>query len=202
MGEGEELVYKPNIVLFYIDDMGWRDLNCYGSTFYETPNIDRLAKEGMSFTQAYATCPVCSPSRASVMTGKYPASVGVTDWIDWRLGDNESDIEHRGRLMDVPYLKHLPKNEKSIAAALRDGGYATWHVGKWHLGGRGSLPIDHGFDVNVGGSEFGCPMSGYFSPYHLPDLEDHHRRYNRHHLARICPYHPHRNHPRRRNYAV
>ncbi|MCL2741839.1 MAG: sulfatase [Oscillospiraceae bacterium] len=162
----------PNIVLIYCDDLGYMDLGCYGSSFYETPNIDALAARGVRFTQGYATCPVCSPSRASVMTGKYPASVGVTDFINWGLPAGEPDYQHRGRLMDVPYLRALPKGEVTVAGALRSGGYATWHVGKWHLGDVGSLPTDHGFDVNVGGGKFGGPWKGYFSPYRLNALED------------------------------
>ncbi len=121
----------PNILFILIDDMGWRDLACTGSHFYETPNIDRLAAQGMRFTQAYAACPVCSPTRASILTGKYPAELGLTNWID---GSGESH-PNRGRLIDVPYIDHLPLSEHTIAAALREGGYATWHVGKWHLGG-------------------------------------------------------------------
>ncbi len=159
---------SPNIVFILIDDLGWRDLSCYGSSFYETPNLDRLAGEGMRFTDAYAACPVCSPTRASIMTGKYPATVGITDWID------HAGHMHpcRGKLIDVPYLKQLPLSEKSLASALRDGGYQTWHVGKWHLGGRGFYPESHGFDVNVGGCEFGHPPQGYFSPWGIPGVSD------------------------------
>ncbi len=159
---------QPNIVFVLIDDLGWRDLTCYGSTFYETPNLDRLAAQGMRFTDAYAACPVCSPTRASLLTGKYPATVGVTDWIDW------SGRLHpcRGRLVDVPYVKQLPLAECSLGRALHEGGYQTWHVGKWHLGGPGFQPEDHGFDVNVGGGVLGCPIHGYFSPWSLPNLPD------------------------------
>ncbi len=159
----------PNIIFILIDDMGWRDLTCCGSTFYETPNIDRLAAEGMRFTDAYASCPVCSPTRASVMTGKYPASVGITDWID------SGSVIHpaRGRLVDVPYLKQLPLSEHTVAQALANGGYSTWHVGKWHLGGQGFGPLEHGFHVNVGGCEAGSPGGGgYFSPWSIPALKD------------------------------
>jgi arylsulfatase A-like enzyme len=159
---------KPNVVFFLIDDMGWTDLSCLGSAFYETPNLDRLARQGMRFTDGYAACPVCSPTRASILAGKYPANVGVTDWIDW--GGHLHPC--RGRLVDVPYLKHLPLTETSIASALRDGGYQTWHVGKWHLGGPDHYPEKHGFDVNVGGCEMGCPSRGknYFSPWDIPTL--------------------------------
>jgi arylsulfatase A-like enzyme len=159
---------KPNIIFILIDDMGWRDLSCYGSQFYETPNIDRLAAEGMSFSQAYAACPVCSPTRASLLTGKYPARLGVTDWIDWGFGIHPA----RGKLVDAPYVDHLPLDEKTIARALREGGYQTWHIGKWHLGGEAYYPEKHGFEVNIGGCKWGSPHNGYFSPWGIPGLTD------------------------------
>jgi len=160
---------KPNILFILIDDLGWKDLGCYGSDFYETPNLDRLAASGIQFSDAYAACPVCSPTRASVMTGKYPARVGITDWIDWAGAIHPA----RGRLVDVPYLKNLPQSEYSIARALADNGYATWHVGKWHLGGEGHMPQDHGFQVNIGGCHQGSPgKGGYFSPWTVPVLAD------------------------------
>lgn len=154
---------QPNIILILIDDMGWKDLGCYGSSFYETPNIDRLASEGMLFTDAYAACPVCSPTRASILSGKYPANLGVTDWI----GAHTS-----GRLIDAPYVDHLPLSEKSIASALSEGGYDTWHIGKWHLGTSAYYPENHGFDVNVGGCHWGNPKNGYFSPYGIDTMKD------------------------------
>ena len=147
---------RPNIIFILLDDFGWKDLGCYGSTFYQTPNLDRLCAEGMHFTDAYASCPVCSPTRASVLTGRYPARVGVTNFIDWSGRAHPS----RGRVVDVPYLKQLPQTEVSLARTLHDGGYATWHVGKWHLGGPGFYPHEHGFQVNVGGCEVGSPGSG------------------------------------------
>ena len=160
---------RPNIIFILIDDMGWKDLVCYGSSFYETPHIDRLAREGMRFTDAYAACPVCSPTRASILTGKYPATVGITDWIDAQSHIHPA----RGRVVDVPYLKNLPTSEHSLARALGEGGYQTWHVGKWHMGGEGHLPEDHGFEQNVGGAHQGSPGSGgYFSPWTIPPLED------------------------------
>lgn len=159
---------KPNIVLILIDDMGIRDLGCTGSSFYETPNIDRLAREGVQFTNAYASCPVCSPSRASIMSGKYPASVGVTDWIDLSGKYHPA----RGYLVDAPYIKHLPLTEKTVASSLKEHGYATWHVGKWHLGTEEYYPEHHGFDVNIGGCHMGHPYYGYFSPYQIENLTD------------------------------
>lgn len=159
---------RPNIILILTDDLGWRDLACYGSTFYETPHLDRLAAEGMTFTDAYAASPVCSPARASILTGKYPARVGVTDWIDW----NKNLHPCRGRLVDAPYVDHLPLTEKSLAAALREAGYQTWHVGKWHLGESPYQPENHGFEVNIGGCHWGSPRNGYFSPWGLPNLAE------------------------------
>jgi arylsulfatase A-like enzyme len=159
---------KPNILFILIDDLGWRDLGCYGSTFYETPNLDRLAAQSMRFNDAYAACPVCSPTRASILTGKYPATLGLTDWIDFRKRIHPA----RGKLIDVPYIDHLPLEETTIATALRARGYATWHVGKWHLGERDYYPDRHGFDVNIGGWEVGAPVNGYFSPWGFPILED------------------------------
>ncbi len=159
---------KSNILLILLDDLGWRDLTCYGSSFYETPVLDRLAKEGMRFTDAYAACPVCSPTRASLLSGKYPATVGVTDYIDW------SGRWHpcRGKLVDVPYIKHLPREEFNLARALGEAGYQTWHVGKWHLGGPDFHPDRQGFDINIGGYQAGLPEGGYFAPWKIPTLAD------------------------------
>lgn len=159
---------RPNIIFILMDDLGWTDLSCYASPFYETPNLDRLAGSGLRFTNGYAACPVCSPTRASILTGKYPARVGVTDWIDFRGRLHPCT----GKLIDAPYIHHLPRTETSIAAALQEGGYATWHVGKWHLGDAEFYPQTHGFDVNVGGNEYGAPINGYFSPWGLPGLAD------------------------------
>jgi len=154
---------RPNILFILLDDFGWRDLQCYGSTFYETPRLNQLAEEGMLFTDAYASCPVCSPSRASLLSGKYPARVGVTDWIG---------ADSKGKLLSAPYVHELPLEETSIATALREGGYRTWHVGKWHLGEREFYPDRHGFDVNIGGCHWGHPAYGYFSPYHIETLPE------------------------------
>jgi arylsulfatase A-like enzyme len=165
----EATMTRPNILFILADDLGWRDLSCYGSTFYETPHLDRLAQQGMRFTDAYAAAPVCSPTRASILTGLYPATVGITDWID--SGGRIHPC--RGRLTDAPYVKHLPSGINTLAQALAAAGYAAWHVGKWHLGGEGHLPEDHGFEINIGGCQIGSPgRGGYFSPWSIPALEE------------------------------
>lgn len=154
---------KPNFIFILADDLGWKDLGCYGSAFYETPHLDRLAEEGVRFTDAYAACPVCSPTRASILSGKYPAAAGVTNFIGGHT---------KGKLIDAPYIDHLPLEEKSLASTLRENGYTTWHVGKWHLGDTPYYPTEHGFDVNVGGCSWGMPLNGYFSPWGIENLED------------------------------
>jgi len=153
---------KPNIIFILADDLGYADLNCYGSTFYETPNLDRLAAQGMRFTSAYAACPVCSPTRGSLLTGKYPPRFEVTDFI----GGNRT-----GKLIPASYKNHLELEEVTVAEALKSAGYVTGFIGKWHLGGKGFWPEQQGFDVNLGGCEKGHPSS-YFSPYRMPNLTD------------------------------
>ncbi len=165
---------RPNFVFFLVDDLGWRDLGCYGSTFYETPNVDQLAASGMRFTNAYAACPVCSPTRASIVTGKYPQRVGVTDYIN-PAGRNQPQAWRRNtRLLPAPYRDRLALGEVTIAEALKQAGYATFFAGKWHLGPEGFYPENQGFDINRGGCERGGPYGGkkYFSPYGNPRLSD------------------------------
>ncbi len=159
---------KPNIVLILMDDMGWKDLSSAGSEFYESPNIDALMSEGMKFDNAYASCPVCSPSRASLLSGKYPARLGLTDWID----TNGTYHPLKGKLVDAPYVDHLDRNEFNLARALKKNGYMTYHVGKWHLGLDEYFPEKQGFDINIAGTEWGHPHQGYFSPYGIRTLED------------------------------
>ncbi|MBN1465927.1 sulfatase [candidate division KSB1 bacterium] len=155
---------KPNFLFILVDDLGWADLGCYGSTFHETPNLDGLAATGMRFTDAYAACPVCSPTRAAIMTGRHPVRLNITDWIP---GDDPHDRERIG-----PQDQHeLPHAEVTIAEMLRDNGYRTFLAGKWHLGGEGYYPEDQGFDINKGGHEMGHPSS-YYSPYRNPKLAD------------------------------
>jgi len=150
---------KLNIVLFLIDDLGWRDIGANGSTYYQTPHIDRLAREGVRFTDAYAACAVCSPTRAAVLTGKYPARLMLTDWLP------SGRWEPKARLQSARFLRGLPLEEVTIAEALREAGYRTASIGKWHLGSEPfSLPEHHGFDVNVAGNAHGAPGS-FFFPY-------------------------------------
>ena len=157
---------KPNIVLILADDLGWSDLGCYGSEFYETPVLDRLAQEGMRFTDAYSASCVCSPTRASLLTGKSPARLHLTDWLPGRP-DQPSQKLHRPN-----FQTFLPKEERTLAEILREEGYATACIGKWHLGDApDSWPEQQGFDFNIAGSGKGNPTF-YFSPYALPNLTD------------------------------
>lgn len=167
---GRQKEKKPNIIMFLVDDLGWTDVGCNGSDFYKTPNVDKLASEGMRFTAAYAACTVCSPTRASLMTGKYPARLHITDWIP---GHKKSFAK-----LKIPdWTQHLPLEEHTIAETFREQGYATAHIGKWHLGDDEQYwPQHQGFDVNIGGFGAGSPLgrgaTGYFSPYNNPELSD------------------------------
>ncbi len=158
-----------NFVFILADDLGVVDLSAGGSDFYESPNIDRIAREGMLFEHGYATCQVCSPSRASIMTGKYTPRVGITDWIGAHAG---TDWKRNTKLLPAEYEHQLSLDETSIAAAMREGGYTTFFAGKWHLGKEGYWPEDHGFDINVGGHDRGSPPGGYFAPYNNPKMGD------------------------------
>ncbi len=149
---------RPNVVLIVADDLGWADLGCYGSRFHRTPNLDRLAAEGRRFVQAYAACPVCSPSRAALMTGKHPVRLNLTDWLPGRP-DRPSQ-----KLLRPPFRQQLPLEEVTLAEALKAAGYATGHIGKWHLGGAGFEPTRQGFDLNIAGDDRGTTLS-YFAPF-------------------------------------
>ena len=169
VGEQPAATTRPNVLFILADDLGWRDLSNEGSTFYESPNIDRIANEGMKFTRGYATCQVCSPSRASIMTGKYPARLQITDWIGAAMGEK---WKRNTKLLPAVYRNHLPQEDITIAEAFQAAGYETFFAGKWHLGNKGSLPEDHGFGTNIGGIHKGSPPGGYFSPYKNPKMAD------------------------------
>jgi arylsulfatase A len=155
---------RPNIVLIVVDDFGWADVGCYGSTYHETPNLDALARRGMRFTEGYAACPVCSPSRAAILTGKYPARLHLTDWLPGRP-DRPSQ-----KLRRPPMRQQLPLEEVTLAEALKPAGYASASIGKWHLGGPVFWPEHQGFDLNIGGTETGSPPGGYFR-FKTPSLQ-------------------------------
>ncbi|HBO43388.1 MAG TPA: sulfatase, partial [Planctomycetaceae bacterium] len=154
---------RPNFVFILLDDLGWQGLHCFGDTFFETPRIDRLAAEGMKFTDAYSACHVCSPTRASIMTGQYPARLHLTDYIPGRE-------EPFAKLRQPEWSKQLPRDATTLAEALKPLGYASASIGKWHLGGLGSQPTDRGFDVS-----FGDPLGGgqrsMFWPYGRPRVD-------------------------------
>lgn len=164
---------RPNVVFFLVDDLGWTDLTSFGSDFYQTPNVDKLAKQGVKFTNAYSACTVCSPTRAALMSGKYPARINCTDWIEgWNYP--------KAKLKVPDWTMYMDTTEYTMAEAFRDAGYVTGHFGKWHLGEDSIYwPENHGFDVNKGGWTSGGPnlnkkkgYNGYFPPFGNPRLED------------------------------
>ena len=157
---------KPNFIIFLVDDLGWSDGAVFGSDLYETPNIDRLAADGMRFSTGYAACTVCSPTRAAMMTGKYPGRTNVTDWI-------RGHQRPYAKLKLPDWTMKIEASHTTIAEALGAAGYRTASIGKWHLMPAGEpdmndyVPERHGFDVNIGGNEWGAPGS-YFHPYTHP----------------------------------
>jgi arylsulfatase A-like enzyme len=158
---------KPNVIVFLVDDLGWSDVACYGSSFYDTPNIDKLAEQGMRFTNAYATCHVCSPSRASIMTGKYPARLKLTDWL---TGRREFPFQ---RLANAEIHQALPLEETTLAEALKDYGYRTGQFGKWHLGEDDMGPLSQGFDVQIPNDWYkGWPKAGYHALFEMGGLKE------------------------------
>lgn len=150
----------PNIVLILADDLGWADLGCYGSDLHLTPHIDALARSGMRFNQAYSASPVCSPTRASIMTGKNPARLGMTIWREGSL----TPPDPKRALLTAASIHDLPPSEITLAEALREKGYLTALVGKWHLGDAAHSPEANGFDINIGGNHWGAPQT-FFHPY-------------------------------------
>lgn len=166
-----------NVILILVDDLGWMDLSCQGSDYYQTPHIDRLANEGMRFTNAYAACAVCSPTRAAIQTGRYPGRTGVTDWIRSRfqrggVGTPEKNpVSYVGgknrRLLCPPNPYWMEHEEQTIAEILKSSGYRSAHIGKWHLGDEAWYPTGQGYDENYGGCDYGQPPS-YFDPFRQP----------------------------------
>ena len=156
---------QTNFLFFLVDDMGWADIGANGSTFHETPHIDRLAKSGMRFTQGYAAGSVCSPTRASIMTGKHPVRVDITDWIPGQSNRPTNPLLH------TEDRHSLPLKEVTLAEALKQHGYQTFFAGKWHLGKEGEWPTDQGFDINIGGHHKGSPPGGYYAPWTNPALK-------------------------------
>ncbi len=184
---GRDAAERPNFIIILVDDLGWTDLSCQGSEYYETPHVDRLALQGMRFTNGYAACAVCSPTRAAVQTGRYPARVGITDWIRARFqgaklpppGQEPPEYVRtpKGKLLCPRNPLYMKLDELTIAEALHGAGYVCCHIGKWHLGPRRWFPEKQGYDVNLGGCELGQPPS-YFDPfrskrkhYVIPNLE-------------------------------
>ncbi len=166
-----EPAHRPNIVLIVADDLGWTGLGCYGSDLHETPNLDRLAQQGVRFTDAYAAAPVCTPTRASVMTGKYPARLHMTIWHE----ASANPPQNRPMIPPVT-LGNLPQSENTLAEILHGAGYTTAHVGKWHLGNADHYPENHGFDINIGGTHWGAPPT-FFFPYRGPFGQSRELRY-------------------------
>ena len=140
----------PNILFILADDLGWNDIGCMGSKFYETPNIDSLALTGVKFMSAYSACTVSSPSRSSIMTGQYTPRHGVTDWIGEKSGEDWRKMKRNSKLLPADYNWCLPEEEYTIAECLRDNGYTTFMAGKWHMGDPKTWPEDHGFEISVG----------------------------------------------------
>lgn len=155
---------KWNVLFMLMDDLGWHDTGPYGNTVIDTPNLDRFASQGARFDNAYAACPVCSPTRASIMTGQYPARLKLTDWIPGRKHWPYS------KLITPAFEQQLPADAKTIAEVLHPAGYRSAAIGKWHMGGQGHLPTDRGFDLNIAGNDKGAPAA-YFGPLDLPNLK-------------------------------
>jgi arylsulfatase A-like enzyme len=174
----QQVSKQPNIIFILADDLGWADLQCYGSTFYETPNLDKLAANGIRFTNAYASSPVCSPTRASLLTGKYPIKTGITDWIKGRQNTGKGAAYEK--TIAQPFNYFLQPQEETIAESGLKKKYKTFIAGKWHLGEEEkNWPETNGFQINKGGFSKGSPAGfkndstgGFFTPYNNPRLTD------------------------------
>ena len=166
-----KVLSKPNVLFILIDDMGWMDLGCQGNKNLHTPNIDNLAKEGMRFTDAYAPAPVCSPTRAAIITGQSPARLQITN----HLPHQDRFTPKGSKLLPAKMLNHLSLESETLAERLKkDAHYATAFIGKWHLyTGRDKKynPLNQGFDINIGGCSYGGPPT-FFDPYRIDFLPD------------------------------
>ena len=166
-----KVLSKPNVLFILIDDMGWMDLGCQGNKNLHTPNIDNLAKEGMRFTDAYAPAPVCSPTRAAIITGQSPARLQITNHLPHQDRFTPKD----SKLLPAKMLNHLSLESETLAERLKiDAHYATAFIGKWHLyTGRDKKynPLNQGFDINIGGCSYGGPPT-FFDPYRIDFLPD------------------------------
>ena len=149
---------RMNVVFILVDDLGWSDLGCYGSDFYETPHLDQWAEQSLKFNAAYAAAPVCSPTRAAIMTGKSPAQLDMTIWHEGAVGGGPTDR----KLQDAKAVANLPREEQTLAELFRGTGYFTAHIGKWHLGTAAYYPETQGFDLNIGGTFWGAPSTFFF----------------------------------------
>ncbi|PWD99526.1 sulfatase [Marinilabilia rubra] len=168
----QSIQIKKNVLFILADDFGYHDMSGTGSKYYSTPNIDRIASEGVAFSNGYATCRVCSPSRVSIMSGKFPARHGVTDWIGAKTGVDWRKAGRYNQLLPPAYEPHLSHEYVTLPEAMQEAGYKTFFAGKWHMGDKGSWPEDHGFNINIGGYDRGGPVGGYFSPFKNPKLTD------------------------------
>ena len=147
---------RPNLVLILADDLGWADLSCYGNDLHQTPNLDRLARQGVRFTDAYAASPVCTPTRAAILTGLHPARLHMTIW-------RESALNRGNRKLLQPVcLDSLPLKHVTLAEVLKKAGYFNAHLGKWHVGRAEAYPQAHGFHVNIGGTLWGAPQTFWY----------------------------------------
>lgn len=165
LASGQSLDTKKNVVVVLVDDLGWKDLGYAGSSLYYTPHLDELARHATVFTQAYSGHPVCSPSRAAIMTGRNPTRIGITDWIP---GSSPKDKP----LLGPQIRNELPLEEKTIGEYFKEAGYKTFYAGKWHLGEEPYSLENQGFDINIGGIDKGQPPGGYYVPYKNPKLPD------------------------------
>jgi len=155
---------QPNVIVILADDLGWTDLAGFGSDFYETPHLDALASEGIKFTQNYSACTVCSPTRAALLTGKYPARLHITDWIPGQMPDNP-------KLLVPDWTKFLPHDEVTLAEVFKSASYATATIGKWHLGTKPYYPETQGFEWNIAGTDKAAPPS-FHAPWKIPTLSE------------------------------